>query len=225
MEVDMLRATATAFSIRPRWIRAADARIDGQIVGVTAGMYGRVERVCATAGQLVEAGDLLVELDHRELDRRIEVAADELARPIDAARSGGNGVLSRVEIPPSPDARRAQGRYMVARMQRAKAEMRAPITGRVLEVRARPGEHVALAQPVASILESDDLWVLARFETSDYARLRVGQPATVSVSGHLFPARVCGLVGPNEPALLDFAERPSVALHPGTLALASVAAG
>jgi multidrug resistance efflux pump len=219
-----MKAAATAPSFRPRWIRATEAQVEGQVVTITAGMYGRVERIGAVEGELVTKGQLLVELDHRQLDRNIEVAAAALAQAEDDAGIG-RGVRTAAEPVPLAALRRVQGRYTIARMQRARAELYAPVAGRVLGIRVRPGDHVTLAQPLVSIVDSADLWVLAKFDRADHARLYIGQPATVSAGGRLFPARISGLVGADEPALLDLDERPGATLRPGTLASASVAAG
>jgi multidrug resistance efflux pump len=51
--------------VRRPWLSAVEARIDGQIVEVTASIHGQVDRVLIAEDQLVEKGDLLVELDHR----------------------------------------------------------------------------------------------------------------------------------------------------------------
>jgi multidrug resistance efflux pump len=146
-----------------------EARIDGQIIDVMTNIRGLVERVLITESQLVEKGDLLLELDQRMI--------------------------------------------------------RAPVAGRVLTRNVHPREYAAPAEPLVSILDSDDLWVLARFGAEDFDRLRVGQLARVGVAGDFFAARLTGLIGPEEPALLEFVARPAVALRPGMVAAAIVAAG
>src|SRR5258708_29706614 len=70
--------SAQSVSPRPRWLRASQARVDGQVVEVTANIYGRVGCVLTSEDQIVEKGDVLVELDHRQLDRNLEAAAIEL---------------------------------------------------------------------------------------------------------------------------------------------------
>ncbi len=227
--------SAYPFSARQGWLRAMEARIDGQVVEVTASMHGRVDRVLISEDQLVEKGDLLVELDHRELDRRIDTAAAELERALVASLAAGGlpvpvsgqrpGVLSRLELPASPQVTRARARYLTARMNRLNAEMRAPVAGRVIARSVRLREHTALSQPLVSILESDDLWVLAHFEPQVFGRLSVGQRATVRAGGRLLAAKVTALVGPRDPALLEFIARPVMALRPGMLAGVAVHAG
>jgi multidrug resistance efflux pump len=199
--------------LRRPWLRAVDARIDGQIVEVITKMRGRVDRVLIAENQLVEKGDLLVALDPRELDLKVGATAAELDRA--AVES----------FAPSPEISRARRRYLHARLDRLNADVRAPVAGRVLARNVQPREFTALAQPLVSILDSDDLWVLARFGVQDFDRLRIGQRASVRAGGRLFAARVAGLIGPEEPALLDFIARPVVALRPGMIAATAVAAG
>jgi multidrug resistance efflux pump len=196
--------TARSIRSRSRWVQAIEARVEGQVVEVTPSMYGRVERVLIEEGRLVAKGEILVELDHRQLDRNLAVAREALADEADRLR--------------------ARGRYLIARLNRSSAEVRAPVAGRVLVCGVRQGEYPALAQTLVSILESDDLWVLARFSARDFGRVRVGQTATVSAGGRWFAARVAGLAGPDEPALLDFVVPPETALRPGLVATAVVAA-
>jgi multidrug resistance efflux pump len=227
--------SAYPFSSRQGWLKAVEARIDGQVVEVTASMHGRVDRVLVVEDQLVEKGDLLVELDHRELDRSLDAAAAELERALVASLPAGGwpvpasgqrpGVLSRLELPASPQVTRARARYLQARMNRLNAEMRAPVAGRVIARGVRLREYTALSQPLVSILESDDLWVLAHFEPQVFGRLNVGQRATVSAGGRLLAAKVTALVGPRDPALLEFIARPVMALRPGMLAAVAVHAG
>ncbi len=134
-------------------------------------------------------------------------------------------MLSGVEFAASPQVSRARGRYLHARLNRLNADVRAPVAGRVLARKVQPYDYPALTQALVSILDSDDLWVLARFRVQDFERLRVGQSASVSAGGGVFAARVSGLVGPEEPALLEFIARPVMALRPGMSAKAAVAAG
>jgi multidrug resistance efflux pump len=229
-----MNANGFAHPISPRrfWLKSVEARIEGQVVEVTANMHGCVDRVLAAEDGLVEKGQLLVELDRRELDRKIEAAAVELDRTLFAsmvvnghpANPHQSLMLSRVEFASSPDVTRARGRYLQARLNRLSADVRAPVAGRVLARNVQPREFIALSQPLVSILDSNDLWVLARFGAQDFGRLRVGQHASVRAGGRTFTARLAGLVSPEEPALLEFVPRPAAALRPGMIAATAVAA-
>jgi membrane fusion protein (multidrug efflux system) len=55
-----------------------DAQVEGRIVNIAARVPGQVVKVLVQDNQLVKAGDVLVELDHSELDARVEVAKADL---------------------------------------------------------------------------------------------------------------------------------------------------
>jgi multidrug resistance efflux pump len=189
-----------------RWIGAAQARIMGQILRVTAASEGTVARVNVAAGQLVKDRELLIELDARELDRRIGEAAVGLAR-----------ALTR------PQRSFAHRRYVLAHLQRANAEIRAPAAGRILAARVRPRQSVTFAQALVSILDSDHLWIVARFHPRDLARLRLGQPARVVAAGRVAVAKVAALERPGGQVLVEFDGPRAAALRPGMPAFVSVA--
>lgn len=223
------------FAAHRGWLDAIDARVDGQVIEITARMHGRVDRVLIQEEQLIQKGDLLLELDHHELDARVESAAAELekaivesiaatVRPAASARQRVS-VHSRVQFMASSEIVRARGAREHARLGRLDAEVRAPVAGRVLAQRVQLREYVTLAQPLVSVLEADDLWVLARFRAHEFGRLRLGQPATVTVDGTVVATRVAGLIEPEQRALLEFIARPGASLKPGTAVTAAVAVG
>jgi multidrug resistance efflux pump len=208
------------------FIPSRQAQLDGQVVEVTARIPGLIERVAAEEDHLVAEGDLLAELDHREMDRRIAATSALLDQAVLAAMGDAKPlglteahqlqqktVLSRIQLPALARGLRAD--YLKARLERSSAEVRATVAGRVVAVRVQPREAVALAQPLFSILERDDLWVVASFASTDFPRLRVGQRATVIASGHTCDARVAGIIGPGTPVLLEFVPRRPSSLRPG----------
>src|SRR5712675_3171668 len=87
-------------------ITARSAGIEGQIVTVSPLIRGCVDRVLVAENELVNKGALLVELDHREIDRKI------------AASSAEQGS-------------RARNRYLLAQLWRLNADVVAPVGGRV----------------------------------------------------------------------------------------------
>src|SRR5712664_2707155 len=229
-------AFARAISWRPGRVAAVEAQIDGEVVHVRAEMNGVVERVLVAKGQLVEKDDLLVELGHRELDRRIALAAAALDLALAkskarapkttlAARSRG-GVSAPVELPASIEVHRARAAYMKARVNRLETEIRSPVAARILGRSVLAGGYVGVSEPLVSILEGNMIWVLARFTPSEFACLRLGQDATVRVGGHFLSARVEGIAAQPDPVLLEFVgRRPDVALRPGMAADVSVETG
>jgi multidrug efflux pump subunit AcrA (membrane-fusion protein) len=131
-----------------------EAEIEGQLVGLFASMQARVERVLAREYQLIAQGDVLIVLEHRELDAQLKAAAADLPSAPLAGRSSragrvgpftlsqahailGNGsqkaVLDRVEPAPMPArARKARQAYRLASLKRDTTNLRAPVAGRVI---------------------------------------------------------------------------------------------
>jgi len=148
-------------------VSALEAWVDGQMVEILAPPRGVVERVVAAKDQLVEAGDLLI-----QLDRRVEV--------------------------------------------------RAPVAGRLIGLDVLPGDLVDRSRPLASILYSNELWVLARFGPEEFARLRLGQHARVHTEARVLAGRVGGMIGARDPVLLDLVGAHRAALRPGMNAAVTV---
>jgi multidrug resistance efflux pump len=210
MKVAFARRVSPAASHR-RWLRASEARIEGKVIEVAAGTSGRVGRVLVTDNQLVQKGQQLVTLDPRDLDREIDKARADLTRAI-----------ARLAAVPSAAIANARKRYVLARLQRFNAEVCAPMKGRVLTTAVRPGDWVAAEEPLVSMVDPDDLWVMARFEPPDFAGLRLGQRAKVSVGERHFDATVSGFVTADDPVLLELDTRAHPALRPGMNVAATV---
>jgi multidrug resistance efflux pump len=86
-----------------------------------------------------------------------------------------------------------------------------------------PGNRVSHGQFILTLVEDDDVWVLARFDAADFEPLRIGQSAIVAVGGRLLAAKVCALDPGDLTAVLDFVLRPAI-LQPGMFASAIVVA-
>jgi len=211
----------------PGQISARSAEIEGQVVTVSALIRGCVERVLVVENQLVEKGDLLIELDHRELDRQIAAFSAEFdaalvawVREHMATCAGGlleDGGVSSESMRPSPEERRAHNRYLLACLRRLDADVLAPVDGRVIGAPLRPGELVGIAQPLVTILESDELWIVATFDKDALERIRPGQGASVHAADAVFAARVDSIADADGQVLLEFVEsavQPAALLRP-----------
>jgi HlyD family secretion protein len=89
----------------------------------------------------------------------------------------------------------AQGRERLAFLERQHQELvvTAPSTGIVETFDLRPGDLAAANQPVATLLEPDQIWVRVYVPEVELGRVRVGQPAAVHVDTfphRSFPGRV-----------------------------------
>jgi HlyD family secretion protein len=94
------------------------------------------------------------------------------------------------------DAWRTKVEMLQAQLQHAKAELdlavvRAPVSGRVLDVHARQGERVG-PEGIAELAQTDAMYAEAEVYETDVLRVRVGQRATVSSAA--LPQPVAGTV-------------------------------
>lgn len=81
----------------------------------------------------------------------------------------------------------AEGRLSVLRRQLEETEVRAPVTGLVQTIDLLPGDLVAAGQPLAVIIERDNLWVRVFVPETRLGRVRVGEPFDVYID--TFPDR------------------------------------
>jgi HlyD family secretion protein len=94
------------------------------------------------------------------------------------------------------DLRSAELSSSIAQVEHAKADLermivRAPADGKVLKIRARPGEEVG-SQGVLELGKTSHMFVIAEVYESDINRIHVGQNAIVS--GELLPEKLSGRV-------------------------------
>lgn len=68
-----------------------------------------------------------------------------------------------------------------AKLNLAHTSVRAPANGQIATLPLRVGSVVQAGQPLFSMLETGQWWVIANFKETQIARMRVGQVATVTV--------------------------------------------
>lgn len=149
----------------------------------------RVTRVLADLGDHVRAGQTLAVLDSSLLEAQLAQAEAQLAQAEDQAKRvaglDGEGVLSQEQIVQrrlQADVARASLRAL--QTQRRKLSVTAPVSGVILERNVRPGDQSTLsATPWFRIARDSLIELSAQMSEDDMARVRVGQPATVSLPG------------------------------------------
>ena len=83
--------------------------------------------------------------------------------------------------------------------QRAETDVAAPNAGTVQSMVLRPGDLVAPNQPVAEILEPDELWVRVYVPGTQVPLVHVGQAVRVRIdTGESFPGHVATIAGKGE---------------------------
>jgi HlyD family secretion protein len=109
--------------------------------------------------------------------------------------------LKLLRIGPRPDAvRQARARTEGASAVKALAETRlsqsilySSLTGVVLSKHAEPGEMLAAGAPVVTVGKMDEVWLRGYIPESELGRVKVGQPASITVDtwpGRSFEGRV-----------------------------------
>jgi RND family efflux transporter MFP subunit len=148
-------------------------------------LAGRVERVMVLAGDQVEAGDLLLELEHDSLQAQIDQAQAAMA----AAEAQQDLLPSRASDEEEDLAQamvdQAQAALQAARLQLDQASLRAPFGGQVISVEVKAGEVVGAGVP-ALVLADTSRWLVETLDVleEDAVRLRLGQETAVTFAAY-----------------------------------------
>ena len=177
------------------YITTDDARVKADIVTISTEAPGRIDALLKDEGDAVSAGEVMVELDKREIQIRIE----QHKAAVDYARSQ----LLQAErgLSHAADARRreigeADLLAKKARVREAEAELRelefrlglmtlrSPVKGVVVKKNAHPGEFVQPGQPVFMVVDSSRYWVEANVDETQIRFVRPGSTATVRLDSY-----------------------------------------
>jgi multidrug resistance efflux pump len=153
--------------------------VAGEIVEVKAHRAGQIDRLATAQGGLVVESELLFSLEARQLDQAVRKAERVLSAALTASLpdtgprrlSDAHKVLRRIELGPTPAVRVARLALLQATAARHEADVRAPVTGRVLDVRASAGQFVESGQALCAILRDDYVFVVAIFTAGLLQRL------------------------------------------------------
>ena len=128
---------------------------------------GKVKRVLVEAGQYVEAGTVLAELDSSQQ----ELALVRAQNAYDLALISG-----------TPNQQReAELDLQVAKMNLENTTIKAPFAGVVTAVNIEPGEHASANSPVISLLDNSVFYAHISVDELDMRQIRLGQGAIVQV--------------------------------------------
>jgi membrane fusion protein (multidrug efflux system) len=234
----------------PRYLALTGTLAANRASQVAADGVGRVQQTFVERGQLVRAGDLLVQLDARSArlshsEARAQVQAlrsQEDAARRECARSQKlleGSVIGQAEhdrmsaqcTASEWSSEAAAARAELANKALGDAAVRAPFSGMVVERFVSVGEYVRAGTAIASLVEMDPLRLQLTVPESEIARVRAGQDVSFEVTafeGERFAGKVVRLspaVRPGSRDLIVEAEvaNPGGKLLPGMFALARIA--
>jgi membrane fusion protein (multidrug efflux system) len=81
------------------------------------------------------------------------------------------------------DAARAEAEAEQARLNLSYTKIYAPISGHVARKSVEMGAYVQTGQPLLALVDPD-VWVIANFKETQLAKMRPGQPVTVTLGAH-----------------------------------------
>lgn len=72
----------------------------------------------------------------------------------------------------------------LARIDLERTLILAPITGRVANKNIDPGKYVQPGQPLLSLVDENDIWIVANFKETQIEKMMVGQPVDIKVDAY-----------------------------------------
>jgi len=194
------------------WIHASgyestdDATIESHALPISSKVPGQILNVLVDDNQHVKKGDLLVRIDPKDYQVRLDQAkagldaarAEAARATVDAARAkqllDSDDVSKQVYDKAVADADVMKARAELASETVAAAELdlsytsiTAPEAGKVTKKNAELRAFVQAGQALMALV-TDDVWIVANFKETQLTRMRPGQEVSVEVDA--FPGRV-----------------------------------
>jgi len=223
--------------------RALSATVPGTTVArdetvISSRLLARIARVHVRAGDLVSAGQPLVDLEKADLEARVKQAEDQVkvttaqlenarlrltrTRELAAKQMAATAeVDAAVAAHDALQAQLDQGRQILneAQIVLGYGTIKAPFGGRIVERLAEPGDTVAPAQPLLLLYDPLSIRVEAPVQEALVLSLSVGQAisAVVDASGQLLEGRIDEIVPAADTASRSFVIKATLAYNPGLM--------
>jgi membrane fusion protein (multidrug efflux system) len=174
-----------------------DAYVTGHLHNISSRINAVVTDVLVNDNQYVNKGDVLVELDPTEYIALAAAAQAQLKKAqADLDRQKPLVDLHAV----SPDALDAtqsthdvdEAQLRLAQLQIEYSTIKAPASGTIGRKNVEVGNRVSSGQTLMVLVEPE-LWVVANFKETQLAKMKIGQPATItidSIPGKTFTGKV-----------------------------------
>lgn len=202
MQVNRSEWTEVAAATLTRSVRMVGPIAPAREVELSAEVSGRVETVLATVGDRVAAGDALVQVNVERLASSLRLAEsnaeatrvqaalaqEQLTRAQALSERGIAAEAQLDEAAATLDQARAtlaaqEEQVAAARLDLRLATVRAPFDGIVLSRTVEPGAVVSAGTPLVTLVDLDQVEMIAAASVAASVRLRRGQEAAVTVDG------------------------------------------
>lgn len=155
----------------------------------------RIKKVYVEQGQQVKQGDLLAELETRDLDLKVEKSANQLKideyQLIQKLREEVNTIEEQMELEQVKAAfrdKQIEHEKLVRQLQNSRVV--APIDGTVFQVYYSSGDQVKAYDPVVLIIDTKDLVVGISITETEQKSLTLGQAVSVEISGKTYQGKI-----------------------------------
>jgi membrane fusion protein (multidrug efflux system) len=131
--------------------------------------------------------------DDAEAKWRVASARTKAARAALAENALGVENLKAGRVIQRGKIREALASLDLAKLSLHKTGIRAPVSGRVARKNVEAGKFVSAGQPLLSIVDGSDIWIVANFKETQIEKMKVGDPVDVRVDaypGRVFKGRV-----------------------------------
>jgi membrane fusion protein (multidrug efflux system) len=169
------------------FVSTDDARVAATTIRVAnLGASGQVIKLSVEEGAQVKKGDVMVELDHRDAEARMEKAKAR-AEATGREKRRMQELLNQRGIPPSQfdkareESAMAEADFQLAQVALEKTFLRSPTDGVVVQKLTEVGNLLESGQVAVTVVDIGNAWIAANVEETKVGAVKVGQPVSISI--------------------------------------------
>lgn len=171
-------------------VNATGSTVAKEEIIVTSELAGfRVSQINVQAGDHVEKGAVLAQLDNSSILNQLAQFKSEFERANDdfnrSSKLKNTGVISKASLIQKKTAMEtAKARLNDAELNMKRSKITAPDAGIIFERKADIGELVTAAQPLFKIAQNGSIEFSANIPEGDLAKIKIDQSATINLTGY-----------------------------------------